>query len=295
MNQELRRAAPTLRLFQPVNFSLHLALSRHAFVKAEMSHLLPPFTRVLARRPAANFADGVTTASHLGKPDHDKAMRQYETYLQALRDCGLAVTVLPADDRFPDGHFVEDPFVVFRDLAFHCRSGEPSRQGEGESLKPHLSDLHHVDPPPEARIDGGDVLFCADRVLVGMSARTNAAGVEALRKALQSVQADIRVDAVPFSGVLHLKSGLTELAPGVLIHDPALKTDFDFTWAEVVTLPAQEGFAADVLPVNGALFVAADCPMAYGAAINCCPRVIALDMSEFVKMDGGLTCLSLRY
>jgi len=256
---------------------------------------LPPFTRALMRRPAANFADGLTASGHLGAPNFELALRQYDAYTQALRDCGLDVTVIPADERFPDGHFVEDPFVIFRDLAFHCRSGEPSRRAEGESLKPHLSRLRIVEPPPDACIDGGDVLFCADRVLVGLSERSNRAGFDALRDALLSVQNDIRVDPVQFSGVLHLKSGLTEVAPNVLIHDPALKTEYELAWADVVELPPEEGFAADVMPVNDTLFIAANCPRAYEAAARHCKRVVTLDLSEFVKMDGGLTCLSLRY
>ena len=260
-----------------------------------MAHLLAPFTRALMRRPAPNFADGVTGSSHLGTPDYGRAMHQYDTYIQALRDCGLAVTVLPADRRFPDGHFVEDPFVIYRDMAFHCRSGEASRRDEGESIKPHITGLRIVEPPPAARIDGGDVLFCADRVLVGISQRTTYAGFSALREAMQSVRSDIRVDPLPFSGVLHLKSGLTELAPGVLICDPALETNHDLSWAEVVNLPPEEGYAADVMPVNDTLFIADGCPEAYRAATRYCERVVALDMSEFVKMDGGLTCLSLRY
>ena len=258
-------------------------------------HLLPLFTRALARYPAPNFASGVTLSAHLGAPDCDLAMSQFEIYLQALRDCGLDVAVLPADDRFPDGHFVEDPFVIFHDLAFRCRSGEPTRENEGGSLEPYLAGLRVILPPPDARIDGGDVLICADRVLVGLSERTNQTGVEALRRALRTVKCDIRVDAVPFSGVLHLKSGLTELAPNVLIHDPALKTDFDLSWARVITLPSEEGFAADVMPINDRLFVAAGCPNAFAAAREYYDDVVALDMSEFRKMDGGLTCLSLRY
>ena len=258
-------------------------------------HLLPPFTRALMRRPPPNFAEGLTTSRRLGAPDFERATRQHNSYAQALRDCGLEVKVIPADERLPDGHFVEDPFVIFRDLAFRCRSGAQTRRGEGESLKPHLSHLHIVEPPPAARIDGGDVLFCADRVLVGIGARTNCAGFNALRNALRTAKTDIRVDPVPFSGVLHLKSGLTELAPNVLIHDPALKTDVDLTWAEVIDLPAEEGYAADVMPINDALFIAANCPRAYEAATRYCPRVETLDLSEFLKMDGGLTCLSLRY
>ena len=260
-----------------------------------MPHLLPRFTRALTRRPAPNFADGITESAHLGAPDYDKALRQYDAYLAALEDCGLRVTALPGDERFPDGHFVEDPFVIFRGLAFHCRSGAASRRGEGESLKAHLSDLRILEAPADARIDGGDVLFCADRVLVGISGRTNRAGWRALRAALRIAQPDIRVDAVPMRGMLHLKSGLTELAPGVLIHCPLLQLDYDLSWARVIALPPEEAHAADVMPLNDALVIAAGCPLALAAAKKVCSRVIALDMSEFIKMDGGLTCLSLRY
>ena len=246
--------------------------------------------------PGVKYGEGHHQCdSSWASPISTRLLRQYETYAQALRDCGLEVTILSADERFPDGHFVEDPFVIFRGLAFHCRSGAPARQGEGESLKPHLAGQRIVDPPEGAFIDGGDVLFCADRVLVGISRRTNHAGFAALRSALRTVQPDIRVEAVPFSGVLHLKSGLTELTPGVLIHDPALKTDVDLAWTRVISLPPQEGRAADVMPINGTVFVAAYCPAALEIAEQHCTQVSALDMSEFVKMDGGLTCLSLRY
>ena len=258
-------------------------------------HLLPPFTRALMRRPAANFGEGLTSSGHLGSPNYALALQQHDAYAQALRDCGLEVSILRPDERFPDGHFVEDPFVIFHDLAFHCRSGAPSREQEGASLKSHLARLRIVEPPPDARIDGGDVLFCADRVLVGISARSNRAGFMALLAALRSVKRDIRVDPVPFSGLLHLKSGLTELAPGILIRDPALQTDYDLGWAQVIDLPLEEGYAADVMPVNDTLFIAANCPIAYEAASQHCERVITLDLSEFVKMDGGLTCLSIRY
>ena len=260
-----------------------------------MPHLLPPITRALVRRPAPNFAAGITTSAHLGAPDYQRALQQFDNYVAALLDCGLHVTIAPADTRFPDGHFVEDPIVIFHDMAFVCRSGAPTRAQEGESLLPYLGDLRVIHPPLAARIDGGDVLFCADRVLVGCSERTNPAGYEALAAALRTVKPDIRVDAVPFSGLLHLKSGLAELAPGVLIHDPALQTDLDLSWARIIRLPPEEGYAADVMPINDTLFLAAGCPTAAAAAREHYQRVVALDMSEFRKMDGGLTCLSLRY
>ncbi|MEL6408359.1 MAG: arginine deiminase family protein [Chloroflexota bacterium] len=260
-------------------------------------HLLPKITRTLSRRPAKNFADGITTAD-MGAPNYNIAMEQYEVYLKALRDRDLDVTLLEADARFPDGHFVEDPLILYKDLAFVCYSGAEARQGEADSLLPHLPQ-HRVmrlhDMNPDGRMDGGDVLICADRVLVGVSERTNLAGVNALREALQTVDSSIRVDAVAFSGVLHLKSGLTELAPNVLVHDPALKTDYDLSWATCVTLPAEEGYAADVMPINDTIFIPAGYPTVYELATQYYDDIVALDMREFQKMDGGLTCLSLRY
>ena len=257
--------------------------------------MLPPITRILSRRPAPNFADGLTTQD-LGQPDVDLALQQYEAYLQALRDCGLEVTVLDSEPDYLDGHFVEDPIIIFHDLAFVCKSGAAQRQGEAVGLLPYFADLRMIEiSGKNAFMDGGDVLICADRVLVGISKRTTYAGAEALQKALQTVKADIHVDTVEFEGVLHLKSGLTELAPGVLIHDPALKTDYPLDWAEVITLPAEEGYAADTMPVNDTLFLAEGYPTALAAAQCYYEKVVTLDMSEFQKMDGGLTCLSLRY
>ena len=186
--------------------------------------------------------------------------------------------------------------IIYKDMAFLCRSGAEARRNEGESLIPHLPalNIHRIDNP-DAIIDGGDVLFCADRVLVGLSYRTNILGAKALEDALQSVDPDILVQFVPFEGVLHLKSGVTELAPNVLVRDPMMKTDFDFSFAETITLPPKEGYAADVMPVNDTIFVAEGYPTVQQAAEQYYDKVIALDMSEFQKMDGGLTCLSLRY
>jgi dimethylargininase len=258
--------------------------------------ILPPITRILARRPAHTLADGLTTQTQFGAPDVALTLRQYDAYLDALRSCGLAVTVLPPDERFPDGHFVEDAAVIFRDMAFICRSGAPSRAAEGQEIARHLQHLHQVTVQgDDGLVDGGDVLFCADRVLIGLSARTNRAGAEQLRLALRDVQADLRVDVVSFSGMLHLKSGLNQLAPGVLVLAPAMRLDYDVSFAETVVIPPEETYAANLLPVNDTLLIAAGFPAVQALAEKHYERIIALEMTEFEKMDGGLSCLSLRY
>jgi dimethylargininase len=257
---------------------------------------LPSITRILARRPAHTLAAGITTQTNLGAPDVALTLRQYDAYLNALRSCGLEITVLPPDERFPDGHFVEDAAVIFRDMAFICRSGAPSRVTEGEEIAKYLRHLHLVTVQgDEGLVDGGDVLFCADRVLIGLSARTNWAGAEQLRSALRDVQANLRVDIVSFSGMLHLKSGLNQLAPGVLVRAPAMQLDYDVSFAETVVLPPEETYAANLLPINDTLLIAAGFPAVRTLAEKHYAHIIALEMAEFEKMDGGLSCLSLRY
>jgi dimethylargininase len=248
------------------------------------------------RRPAPTFADGLTTNSHLGTPDPDLTKSQYESYLTALRACGLDVTLLPPDEQFPDGHFVEDPVVIFRDMAFIARPGAKPRENEGAILVEHLIHLNRVyTESTEAHLEGGDVLFCTDRVLIGLGERTNRAGAEQLSSALRGVQSDLKVDFVPFGNVIHLKTGLTEIAPGVLVHNPRMTMDFDPGFSEVINLPPEQGYAANTLPINDTLLLIEGYPDVVEIAEKHYANIITLNMSEFEKMDGSLTCLSPRY
>eukprot|EP00127_Corallochytrium_limacisporum_P004675 Clim_evm29s172 gene=Clim_evmTU29s172 len=267
-----------------------------------IEHLLPRFQKIICRLPAPTFDQGITTAD-LGKPDYELALEQHNRYVEALKaDPELHVRVLPENAAFPDGHFVEDPVIVFRNMYYVCNSGAEGRRGEADALIDLLGrDLTTKAEAQEdgASLDGGDVLICSDRVLVGQSERTNAAGLAAFKAALEAELPGIKVEGVKVGGVLHLKSGITELAPGVLVRDPTFKTDYDFSsWAKVVhTLPPSEGFAADVMPVNDRLFMLQGCPALKKIALQYYKEenIVELDMSEFRKMDGALTCLSLRY
>jgi dimethylargininase len=259
--------------------------------------LLAPFTRALVRWPAQSFSSGLTTRAHLGLPDYQETFDQFGNYLAALRRTGLEITDLPADGQFPDAHFVEDPAVIFGDTAFICRPAFGSRRGEEILMADALSHLNLIHASEDASIEGGDVLFCRDRVLIGLSRRTNRVGAEQLASAIQSQLGNVRVDFVPFTGVLHLKTGLTEIAPGILVHDPQMVLQTDIPGYKIVTLPAEEGYAASVLPINNHILIADGFPTVAALAAEHYndKQIYALPMSEIEKMDGGLTCLSLRY
>lgn len=252
------------------------------------------FTHAIVRRPLDNLGDGLTTQT-LGAPDFARASRQYDAYVAVLRAGGLAVTILPGDPAYPDAHFVEDTAVIYGDLVVITQPGAAERLGETKAIAEALKHKERVHLSGDARLDGGDVLFCADRVLIGLGKRTNKEGAEQLRAALQDYQSGVRVDMVPFDGMLHLKSGLTEVAPGVVLLAPELRIDYTIDFAETILVPPGESYATNVLPINGAILVTDGYLTVNAVAARHYSNVQALEMSEFQKMDGSLTCLSLRY
>jgi dimethylargininase len=252
------------------------------------------FTHAIARTPLENIGDGLTTQD-LGAPDFELAMRQYNAYIETLKLCGLQVTCLPGDPTYPDGHFVEDAAVIYGDLVMITQPGAPERFGETKAIAEVLKVKHPVHMTGDGRLDGGDVLFCADRVLIGLGKRTNKEGAEQLRAAIRDYDRAAKVDFVPFDGMLHLKCGLTELAPRVMLLSPELQMDYTIDFAETVVVPRAESYATNVLPINDSILVISGYPTVNELAPKHYNRVYALEMSEFQKMDGSLTCLSLRY
>lgn len=252
------------------------------------------FTHALTRTPTHNLSAGLTTQT-LGAPDMALALQQHQAYQDALRACGLTVQTLPGDEQYPDGCFVEDAAVIYDELVVITQPGAISRRGEAEAIRAAFADRPLVQISGEAYLDGGDVLFCADRVLIGLSERTNRAGATALRNALRDYDSGVRVEFVPVSGVLHLKTGVTEIAPQVLVFSPRMQVDADFSFAECHVLPEREWHGANLVPINERLLVMEGYPTVERLANRHAQRVLMLAMSEFEKMDGSLTCLSLRY
>ena len=255
------------------------------------------FQRAIVRPPTGNFADGLTTAD-LGVPDFAKALEEHSRYCEALERCGLAVTRLSPDARYPDATFVEDTAILTARGAVLARPGAPEREGEAAAIEPALRcffpGLPRIEPP--GTVDGGDTCEAGSHFFIGISARTNAEGARQLARHLAAwgyTSAEVDVRDVP--GILHLKSGIAAIDGKRLVVMEALAGHPAFRDYERVVVAPSETYAANCVRVNDALLVAAGFPKFESDARRLGLDVIVLDMSEFQKMDGGLSCLSLRF
>ena len=255
------------------------------------------FQRAIVRVPSENFAAGLTTVS-LGTPDYGRALEQHEAYCAALEQCGLRLTRLEADQRYPDSTFVEDTAVLAKRCAVLTNPGAPSRAGEVEEISKTLagfcSELHSISEP--GTLDGGDVCEAGNHFFIGISERTNEAGAQRLAELLTSFDYTASlVDIRDVDGILHLKSGLAYLSDNRLVVIEALHNRVEFRGYDLVRVNPGEEYAANCVSINGYVLVAAGHPAWEGKLRELGYKTVALDMSEFQKMDGGLSCLSLRF
>ena len=251
------------------------------------------FTHAITRLPGENFADGLTTAN-LGRPSYPYILQQHHAYRQALLNCGLDVIVLPAEPAYPDAYFVEDPAIITPKIAVLTRSGAPSRLGEGITLEPLLEyyrPLVHIHPP--GTVDGGDVLMVGNHFFIGLSERTNKDGAAQLVSLLED--AGHSSETIPVAVGLHLKSGVNFVGNDTLLVIKALADYPAFSKYEKILLDAGEEYASNTLWVNGTLLMPTGFPITHARLSHLGMNIIELDVSEVQKMDGGLTCMSLRF
>ena len=251
------------------------------------------FTHAITRLPGENFADGLTTAD-LGRPDYRLILQQHAAYRQVLLSLGLDVLVLPPEPNYPDGYFVEDPAIVTPKIAIITIPGASSRQGEQGTLGPFLEyyrPLSFIQPP--GCVDGGDVLMVGNHFFIGLSERTNPAGAAQLGGHLAA--AGHTYETVPVAAGLHLKSSVNFIGIHTLLLTRSLSTYPGFANYEKIILDVGEEYAANTLLVNDTLLMPAGFPKTHARLTALGLPVIELDVSEVHKMDGGLTCMSLRF
>lgn len=255
------------------------------------------FTKAIVKQPSVTFASGETTVD-LGPPDLEAALRQHEAYCDALESCGLALIRLPAEDQYPDSTFVEDTALLTPRGAVLTRPGADSRLGEVESIAPVIRDyfenIHSIDAP--GTLDAGDVCEAGDHFFIGISRRTNEHGARQLASLLDSFgYSSTLIDIRGLSNILHLKSGLAYLSGRRLVVIDALRNLKELSGYDLICLNSNEEYAANCLLLNGKTLVASGFPTLKHELERLGYPIISLNMSEFQKMDGGLSCLSLRF
>ena len=251
-----------------------------------------PSTTALVRRPSSRLADGIVTHIARSPIDLDRALRQWEGYVAALQRCGWkTIEVAPADD-CADSVFIEDTVVMFGNLAVLCHPGAPSRLAELRGVEQAIAALdcpigRIVSP---GTLDGGDVLKVGTTAYVGRGGRTNDEGIRQLRDLI--APHGWVVVAVPLSRVLHLKSAVTALPDGTIIGHSAHVDDRSI-FPRFLAVPEESGSHVVVLDEHR-LLLADDCPQTVAMLCDLGYETVLVDIGEFVKLEGCVTCLSVR-
>jgi len=251
------------------------------------------FTYAITRKPGKNFARGLTSAN-LGSPNYDLILQQHISYVETLKSIGLEVIGLDAQLDYPDAYFVEDTAVVTPDVAIITKPGAKSRQGEEESIADILAPyrtIEHIQAP--GTLDGGDVLMIGEHFFIGISERTNSEGAKQLGNILKKYAKTGSM--IQVGAGLHFKSSVNYVGKNTLIVTRDFANHEALKAYDKIIVNRKEEYAANVLWINDYLIVPGGFPDTKAKLKALDVKIIELDVSEMQKMDGGLTCLSLRF
>lgn len=254
------------------------------------------YKRAIVKKPSPSIEEGIKGTDIDTPPHYREALRQHHTYVETLKECGLHVEELEADEAYPDSTFVEDTAVVTERVAVITRLGHSSRQGEEEAIKESLQsyfkDIEEIRPP--GTLEGGDVLQVEDTFFIGVSKRTNLEGAEQLKEILSTYEYRSHIIHHLPPNLLHLKSGLSYLGENILLMTRDFCGEEPFKEFTSLHVPDEERYAANSLRINAYVLV----PEGYDKTrvmIQDYYQVKTIDTSSFRKLDGGLSCLSLRF
>ncbi len=251
------------------------------------------FKYAITRKPGQDFAQGIST-SNLGPPGYELLHEQHSAYVETLQSLGLGVIVLDPLVGYPDAYFVEDIAVVTPDVAIITNPGAETRKGEEETIEPILAEYRttfRIQAP--ATVDGGDVLMVGNRFFIGISERTNKEGAQQLGRILERYGNTWTVVTVRTG--LHLKSGVNYVGQNTLLMNEGYAGLDQFRAYDKIVVDKSEEYAANTLLIKNALITPKGFPKTSEKLETTDLAIIELDVSEVRKMDGGLTCMSVRF
>lgn len=252
------------------------------------------FTKAIVRQPCRNMTKGLTSAN-LGAPDFERAVAQHGAYVSALKSCGLQVKELEADERYPDSTFIEDTALLTPHCAIITNPGAPSRRGEVAEMKgvlqEYYTDIEEISAP--GTVDAGDIMMVGSHFYIGLSGRTNKYGAEEVIRILNRYGMSGFI--VELTTMLHLKTGLSSLERNTLLVAGEFLQKPEFKKFNVIAVPDGEGYAANCIWINDTVIIPEGYPVVRQKVRDAGYATIEVDVSEFRKLDGGLSCLSLRF
>jgi len=252
------------------------------------------FTHAIARRPGPNFAQGLTTAVNEESPRYEILVNQHAEYIAALKSSGLEVMLLDALPDHPDAYFVEDTAVVAADVAVITNPGADSRKGEEETIAPVLAKYRKTEKiRPPGTVDGGDVLQVDNHFFIGISGRTSHEGAGQLGRILKRY--GYTYTTVAAGEGLHFKSSVNYVGQNTLLVTEDFAQNKQLQGYDTIIVDREESYAANTLFINDHLLIPRGYPGTRRKLEVLGFKIIELDTSEVRKMDGGLTCMSIRF
>lgn len=262
----------------------------------EVMHMPPvchSFTHAITRRPAPCVVDGLQAAD-TGTPDLETFLAHHADYITALRSTGATVVELDPLANFPDACFVEDTALCLPQGAVLMRPGAPTRLGEVAEMKSALEAVYtHVHQITEGHIEGGDILVTEREILIGLSARTDVIGVESLKRITAPWSHKLRMVHTP-AGVLHFKTDCSLLDAETILSTKLLDASGCFEGYRVIHVEDGEEACANAIRFNDLVLMPAGFPRTADKLDKAGYNVVEIGNSEAAKIDGGLSCLSLR-
>ena len=253
------------------------------------------FSNAIVRTPGKSIVEGLTDSKELGTPNYEQAIIQHQSYIDSLKKCGIDVLVLEPCEEYPDSAFLEDVALITPNCAIITRPGAHSRRGEVKEiesvLRNRFNNIEAIVAP--GAIEGGDIMMVGNHYYIGLSNRTNLEGARQIIKILNKY--GMSGSTISLNENLHLKTGLAYLEKNNLVVSGEFINNAIFERYNSIEIPKIESYAANCIWINGSVIIPTGYPVTKEKIMNAGYLVIETDVSEFQKLDGGISCLSLRY